>query len=219
MSCATPKRISPLLELRSAQLAASPAVEIESDARVVKSDAAGKFRFAGLRPGEYEITARERSRRSRVPVAVGVGVAEQQTNVVVLVSGTATIRGKIVDDGGAPASKVTVGAFGGGERDEAISDAAGAFVLEGLPPARWALSGTSDGYISDGQAIVELKKSDVDGVVVRVRRGLEVRGHVEPREVCDVEISNAERDDASGAPLLDNDKRRWCVSLCSLRIR
>jgi protocatechuate 3,4-dioxygenase beta subunit len=173
----------------------SPALEIESDARVVKSDAAGKFRFAGLRPGEYEITARESSRRSRVPVGVGVGVADQQTNVVVLVSGTATIRGKVVDDGGAPASKVTVSTFGGDERDEAISDAAGAFVLEGLPPARWVLSGTSDSYISDGQAIVELKKSDVDGVVVRVRRGLEVRGHVDPREACEVEISKEERDD------------------------
>lgn len=179
-------------------ISGSPALEIEAGDRVVKSDAAGKFRFAGLRPGEYEITARESSRRSRVPVGVGLGVAEQQTNVVVLVSGTATIRGKVVDDGGAPASRVTVSAFGGGERDEVISDAAGAFVLEGLPPARWALSGTSDSYISDGQAIVELKKTDVDGVVVRVRRGLEVRGHVEPREVCDVEISNAERDNPLG---------------------
>lgn len=172
----------------------SPAIEIESGVRVVKSDAAGKFRFAGLRPGQYEITARLSSRRSRVPVGVGVGVAEEQTDVVVLVDGTATIRGKVVDEAGAPASRVTVRAFGAADGDEVISDAAGAFVLEGLPPARWALSGASDSYISDGQAIVELEKSDVDGIVVHVRRGLEVSGHVEPREVCDVEISNAERD-------------------------
>jgi RNA polymerase sigma-70 factor (ECF subfamily) len=172
----------------------SPAIEIESDVRVVKSDAAGKFRFAGLRPGGYGITARANSRRSRVPLEVGVGVAEELTDLVVLVDGTATIRGKVVDEGGAPASKVTVHAFGAADGDEVISDAAGAFVLEGLPPARWALSGTSDSYIADGQAIVELEKSDVDGVVVHVRRGLVVQGHVEPRDVCDVEISNAERD-------------------------
>ena len=152
--------------------------------------------FAGLRPGDYELSAREGARRSRVPVVVGLGVAEQQTNIVVLVGGTATIRGRVVDEGGVPASKVTVSVFGGGERDKIISDDTGAFVLEGLPPSRLALSGTSDRYISDGKAIVELKKTDVDGIVVHVRRGLEVSGHVEPREVCDVEISNTERDDA-----------------------
>jgi RNA polymerase sigma factor (sigma-70 family) len=168
----------------------------EANQRVVKADGGGKFRFAGLRPGGYELSAREGARSSRVPVGVGVGVAEQQTNIVVLVGGTATIRGKVVDDGGAPASKVTVSAFGGPEVGKAISDDDGAFVLEGLPPGRWALSGASDSYISDGRAIVPLKKSDVDGIVVRVRRGVEVRGHVEPRGVCDVAISKYERGDA-----------------------
>jgi len=164
--------------------------------RVVKADGNGKFRFAGLRPGGYELFAREGKRSSRAPVEVGVGVAEQQTNIVVLVGATATIRGKVVDDGGAAVSKVIVSANGNGaESGEAITDAAGAFELEGLPPGRWALRGTSDTHIADGRAIVELKKSDVDGIVVRVRRGLEVRGHVQPREVCDVEISKGERDE------------------------
>lgn len=173
----------------------SPAAELaEENARVVKADAAGKFRFSGLRPGAYELSAREGARSSRVPVGVGVGVAEQQTNIVVLVGGTATIRGKVVDDSGAPAPGVAVIAAGGGDDgDKATADAAGAFVLEGLAPGRWALRGTSDSYIADGQAIVQLVKSDVDGIVVRVRHGLEVRGHVEPRKVCDVAISKDER--------------------------
>jgi RNA polymerase sigma factor (sigma-70 family) len=176
----------------------SPAAELaEENERVVKADAAGKFRFSGLRPGGYELTAHEGARSSRVAVGVGVGVAEQQTNIVVLVGGTATIRGKVVDDSGAPAPGVTVSATGGGgDSGEATVDAAGAFVLEGLPPGRWALRGTSGSYIADGQAIVQLVKSDVDGIVVRVRRGLEVRGHVEPRKVCDVALSKDERGDA-----------------------
>ncbi|MBX3159459.1 MAG: sigma-70 family RNA polymerase sigma factor [Deltaproteobacteria bacterium] len=176
-------------------MSGSPAVEIaEANERVVIADLAGKFRIAGLRPGAYELSARQGARHSRVPVGVGIGVAEQQTNIVVLVGGTAMIRGKVVDDAGAAVSKVTVSAFGGPEPGTAISGDDGAFVLAGLAPGRWALGGTSDGHISDGQAIVELMKTDVDGVAVRVRRGLEVKGHVEPREVCDVEISNAERD-------------------------
>jgi hypothetical protein len=164
--------------------------------RVVKSDATGKFRLAGLRPGAYDLFAREGARSSRAPVGVGLGVAEVQTDVVILIGATATLRGKVVDDSGAPASNVTVRAAGGGEPDAATSDAAGAFVFEGLSPGRWALRGTSERFISDGQAIVPLGKSDIDGVVVRVRRGLDVTGHVEPRELCDVDITKTERDDA-----------------------
>jgi RNA polymerase sigma-70 factor (ECF subfamily) len=160
-----------------------------------KADGAGKFRFAGLRPGAYNLLARDGARSSRAPVGVGLGVAEQQTDVVVLIGAAATLRGRVVDDGGASASNVTVRAFGGGDTAEAVSDAAGAFVFEGLSAGRWALSGTSEQYIANGQAIVPLNKSDVDGIVVRVRRGLEVAGHVEPREPCDVEISKTEPGD------------------------
>ena len=176
----------------------SPALELaEANERMVKADGGGKFRFAGLRPGAYELSAREGARSSRVPVGVGVGVAEQQTNIVVMVGATAAIRGKVVDEIGAPAPGVTVSALGGDvDTGKATSDSAGAFVFEGLPPGRWALRGTSTGYIADGQAIVTLVKTDVDGIVVHVRRGLEVRGHVEPRKVCDVEIAKAELGDA-----------------------
>jgi protocatechuate 3,4-dioxygenase beta subunit len=172
----------------------APPVELaDTNGHAVVADAAGKFRFAGLRPGAYELFAKEGARSSRVPVGVDIGVAEQQTNIVVVVGASATIRGKVVDDSGAAAAQITIRAFG--TETEAISDAAGAFVLEGLPPGRWALRGTSDRYLADGRAIVFLDKSDVDGIVVRVRRGLEVRGHVDPRERCDVEISKEDRDD------------------------
>jgi RNA polymerase sigma-70 factor (ECF subfamily) len=172
----------------------APPVELaDVNEHAIVADAAGKFRFTGLRPGAYELSAKDGARSSRVPVGVGIGVAEQQTNIVVLVSASATIRGKVVDDTGAAVAQVSVGAFG--TDSEANSDAAGAFVLEGLPPGRWALRGTSDRYLADGQAIVLLDKSDVDGIVVHVRPGLEVRGHVDPREGCEVEISKEERDD------------------------
>jgi RNA polymerase sigma factor (sigma-70 family) len=170
----------------------------EASERIVKADAAGKFRFAGLRPGAYELFAREGARNSHAPVGVGVGVAEQHTDIVVLIGATGTMRGKVVDDSGAPAPNVTVRARGGGRTTadgaKTISNDAGAFVLEGLGPTRWALRGTGERYISDGQAIVTLETSDVNDIVVHVRRGLEVRGHVEPRETCTVEIAKDESD-------------------------
>jgi RNA polymerase sigma-70 factor (ECF subfamily) len=166
----------------------------EGNERRVTADAAGRFRVAGLRPAAYELSARAGALSSRVTVGVDIGVAEQLTNVVVLVSATATIRGKVVDDAGAPASNVTVTAMAGGH-ETTTPDAAGAFVFEGLPPDRWLLSAASDRYLASGDAVVDLAKSDVDGVVVRVRRALEARGHVEPREVCEVEITKTEGDD------------------------
>ena len=176
----------------------SPAVQLaEGNERIVKADAAGKFKFTGLRPGSYELSARDGARSSRVAVGVGIGIAEQQTNIVVLIGATATIHGKVLDDSGAPVAQITVTADGGGVRgDQAVSDATGAFALEGLAPSRWALHAEGDSYIADGRAIVQLAKRDVDGIVVHVRRGLNVRGHVEPREVCDVEVVNEERGEA-----------------------
>lgn len=174
----------------------APALELaDVNERVVIAGRDGKFRFAGLRPGGYALVARAGNRSSRTPVGVGVGVAEQQADIVVAIGATATIRGTVVDDSGAAAA-VTIHARGDGIEGGATSDATGAFVLEGLPPGRWSLRGTSDRYLADGGSIVQLATTDVDGIVVRVRRGFTVRGHVEPRKVCDVEIAKVERGDA-----------------------
>ncbi len=170
----------------------------EANERVAKSDGDGKFRLAGLRPGAYELSAREGARNTRAPVRVGLGIAEQQTDIVVLIGPAATIRGKVVDETGAPAVAVTVRAVDGrGEQGNATSDDIGSFVLEGLAASRWMLQGMGERYLVEGHTLVDLKTSDVDGIVVRVRRGLEVRGHVEPRQVCDVALPEADTGDPS----------------------
>lgn len=158
----------------------------------VKADGTGKFRFAGLRPGAYDLVARAGARSSRAPVSIGLGVAEQQMDVVVTIAPAAMIRGKVLDGNGTPVAKVTVEAGGPGNGEKTTSDDAGAFAFEGLAPGRWGLIGSSDRYLADGRAIVPLAKTDVDGVVVRVRRGVEVTGHVEPRQLCDVDISQTD---------------------------
>lgn len=163
----------------------------EASERTVTGDGDGAFRITGLRPGTYDLSAREGGRATRAPLRVGLGVAEQQADVVLLVGATAAIRGTVVDEAGGAAAGVTVTARDdGGEGGSTTSDAAGRFVLEGLAPSRWRLRGTSERYLSAATAPVELKARDVDGVVVRVRRGLELRGHVEPRAECDVVLSN-----------------------------
>ncbi len=168
----------------------------EATERVAMSDSDGKFRLTALRPGAYKLSAREGARNTRAPVRIGLGVAEQQSDIVVLIGSAATIRGEVVDETGAPAAGVTVRAVDGhGEQGNATSDDAGRFVLEGLVPSRWMLQGTSERYIKEGHTLVDLKTNDVDGIVVHVRRGLEVKGHVEPREVCVVVLPEVDTGD------------------------
>ncbi|HEY6176643.1 MAG TPA: carboxypeptidase regulatory-like domain-containing protein, partial [Kofleriaceae bacterium] len=61
------------------------------------------------------------------------------------------------------------------------------FVLEGLRPGNYALNARGGGYLPAGFAHVAVADKDVDGVVVTVVHGVMVAGHVEPRQVCDIQ--------------------------------
>ena len=173
----------------------------EAHEHVAISGADGTFRVAGLRPGVYQLSARDGARSTRAPVRVGLGVAEQQSGVVVFIERGATIRGKVVDETGAAVAAVTVHA-GQLKETTATSNSTGEFVIEGLTPDRLMLWGTSDQYVPEGHAIVELKTSDVDGIVVHVRHGLDVTGHVEPRETCEVALA---KDDSGAEDAFDRN--------------
>jgi protocatechuate 3,4-dioxygenase beta subunit len=155
----------------------------------------GRFRITGLRPGAYELRAVAGARHTKAPVIVGLGVAEQISDVEILVGAGAVVRGVCTDETGAPAAGVEVSPFGG--EASATSDAKGAFVLEGLPPGRYQLLGNGGDYVTAGPTGVELADKDVDNVKVRVRHGVKLKGHVEPRQVCDVRL---DFDDATLGP-------------------
>jgi hypothetical protein len=157
---------------------------------VATTSADGRFRVAGLRPGGFELHARAEGRASTSPTIVGLGVAEQVSDVEILVGASPVIRGIVVDESGSPAPNVEVNAFagGGGGDNSAVSDAHGAFVLEGLPPGNYVLIGRGEQFVPGGATRVELAGKDLDGVKVDVQRGLRIKGHVEPRQVCDVSL-------------------------------
>jgi protocatechuate 3,4-dioxygenase beta subunit len=161
----------------------------------------GRFRIAGLRPGAYELAGAAGARVSRAPTIVGLGVAEQVTDIEILVSRAATVRGVVLDENSTPAAGVHVTLFGRGGRGgeiEATSDAKGAFVLEGIGAGRYMLAGSSDDYVAVGATRLEVAAQDVDGVKVNVRRGAKIVGHVEPRQVCEIRV---EDDDDGGNPM------------------
>jgi hypothetical protein len=165
----------------------SPAMLLaETGAHRTTSGPDGRFRLGGLRPGAWELGATDHTRISKAPTLVGLGVAEQVSDVELLIGASPVVRGHVVDDGGAPAPGVLVQVIARGEGGDAKADATGAFTLEGLRPGNYYVTASSESYLPEAGAQVALADKDVDGVVVTVRRATTLRGHVEPRQVCDI---------------------------------
>jgi len=173
----------------------------EAGRRRAKAGTDGRFRIGGLRPGAYEVTATAETRRTREPTIVGLGVAEQVTDVELLVGAAPTVSGTVVDEANAPVPGVEVLAMGRG-RDgaSAKTDAKGAFVLSGLSPGSFTLMARDDKHTPVFGPPIDLADKDVTGAVVRVRRGLEIVGRVDPPQACSVEHQRA--DDTPSGPMM-----------------
>jgi protocatechuate 3,4-dioxygenase beta subunit len=161
----------------------------ETGSRRAIAGADGRFRLGGLRPGAWELAATSLGRHARAQTIIGLGVAEQVTDVEILIGAGPVIRGRVIDEAGAPAPETTVQAVTRGDSETTTADASGGFTIEGLRPAQYALIGSGgSGYLPNGTTGVALADKDVEGIVVTVRRGLSITGHVEPRQPCDVQV-------------------------------
>jgi len=165
----------------------SPMQLAETSARHAIAGGDGRFRLGGLRPGAWSLTASEGARFSKQPVSVGLGVAEQVGGVELRIGAGPAIRGTVVDETGAPAGNVEVHAFARGAFARTTADAGGAFVFERIGPGDYGLSASGGSYLPGATTQVALSVKDVDGVVVKVARGATVRGHVEPRQACEIQ--------------------------------
>jgi len=167
----------------------SPATLLaETARRRAVSGPDGRFRLGGLRPGAWEVTATAQARHSKAQTIVGLGVAEQVSDIELLIGAGPVIRGHVVDEAGAPAASAVVHAVTRGNASDATVDAVGAFVLDGLLPGEYVLVGGGEGYLPAGRAQVAFGDQDVDGIIVTVKRGLTITGHVEPRQPCEIQV-------------------------------
>ncbi|HEY5934148.1 MAG TPA: carboxypeptidase regulatory-like domain-containing protein [Kofleriaceae bacterium] len=165
----------------------SPAIMLaESGGHHVVAGADGRFRIAGLRPGAYELAARHDALRTKTPTLVGLGIAEQVSDVELLVGVGPVVRGKVVDESQAPVANAKIIVMGERGADDVKSDAKGEFVIFGLAPGSYGLAANGTDHLAATPSRVTVADKDVDDVIVRVERGIKLRGHVEPRQVADV---------------------------------
>lgn len=164
----------------------TPGVMYAAERRVT-AGSDGRFRITGLKPGDWQLEAGAPPRHTRERTHVALAVAEQVAAVELRVAVTPVIRGRVIDERGAPAPGVELRAIGYRDNGAATADGNGSFEMQGLPPGNYTLSGESKRYLRAKGTNVWLGDKDVDGVVVVVQRGLVVKGHVEPRQPCDVQ--------------------------------
>jgi protocatechuate 3,4-dioxygenase beta subunit len=154
----------------------------------------GAFLIEGLAAGaSYDVQplgARAGARRT--------GVVAPADGVELIVEGPGRISGRVLDaDGGRPVTDFEVsyraseGAGGGGRmvlrlgagaggglRPLRVQADDGAFSLEGVPPGKWRVQAVAQGYPATSADVTLEEGSDVEGLELRLTRGLSLRGRV-----------------------------------------
>ncbi len=158
-----------------------------SGAYRVTAGSDGRFRIRGLSPGAWDLSATGEERTSKAQTVVGLGVAEQVTDVELLIGRGPVIRGLVVSETGAPVPHVEVQALARSGGATGIANAKGSFTLVGLNPGDYTIHASNEMYLPEPGTHVTLGDNDVDAVVVTVKRGYRLKGHVVPAQECTVQ--------------------------------
>jgi RNA polymerase sigma-70 factor (ECF subfamily) len=163
-----------------ARVTASPGVG-ERSRRIAggwaDSSAEGEFRIAGLSPGKYELTAAAEHHATTTPVTAVARAASTSSEIRVVVSSVARVRGVVLFDG-APVAGATVAARTAREAPSrpCASQPDGTFILDGVPMDTVAF--TAAPYDVRSPKLVTIDRAEVDGVKLEVGAATRVHGHV-----------------------------------------
>jgi protocatechuate 3,4-dioxygenase beta subunit len=157
----------------------------------VVTDEEGRFRITGLPPGVVQLTATAPARATSEGLAVAVAIAENVQDVELIVGEAFDVRGRVVDakspDAGIANAKVRLGA-GGPDGLATETDAEGNFELFGVLAGDYMLDATADGYGLSLPGTPAHVEGDVEGLVLALDAGLEIRGRVEPPQLAQVRL-------------------------------
>ncbi len=115
------------------------------------TDREGRYQFAGLAPGVYEVAASAIGYAAST--AARVVITSSPSAIDLLLHGAAAIEGRVLDGEGAPISEAIVTVAG---EPETRVDAAGRFMFEGLAPGKATLAARRPGQASGAALEVQL---------------------------------------------------------------
>ncbi len=129
-----------------------------------KTDSRGRFHFADLAGGTYELQARELGRPTNPKLTVILADGERREDLVLVAPLGMTLRGVVIDHLGAPCAGVSVRAYaeqGRRESARADTDGDGAFFLLGLGPGRYRIRVDTSFFNRDERETRELCSQEV----------------------------------------------------------
>jgi hypothetical protein len=153
------------------------------------TDRAGRFRFEALPPGRYIVSVHEGGHDLRGEVTVDVTAGDAGSAVLALAP-AAALRGRVLDEAGAPVPAAQVLAWPVNVPDRtrspvrrAAADANGAFLLRGLPPGSFNVGAEQvhRGVVKEVTRI-ELTAGAPAELTLRLGPGVVVRGQVRRAE-------------------------------------
>lgn len=155
--------------------------EDRADWRKTHTDDSGRFELGGLPAGDWELVASAERAADSEPLVLSTKLGEAKAGVVLHLSAAGSIRGRVIEESGAPVADMGVslkfvpagGGFGGstedalrqamlsqlglgGQSESVTTDANGDFLAEGLAVGRWeaALQSSAATMMGGGAMIV-----------------------------------------------------------------
>jgi RNA polymerase sigma factor (sigma-70 family) len=145
-----------------------------------ESDADGHFRIAGLAPGKFHLSAAARSAGSALPLVAIARATATSKELRLVVVPLARVTGRVVMSSAPVAGALVAAARPGAGPQQlgtsATSQADGTFTLDGVPFGTVALSAAP--FSVSTPATLDVKRAQIDGVVLDVRKLATLRGHI-----------------------------------------
>lgn len=143
------------------------------------TDGDGRYRLDGLAPGTRTIQATHEGYRRAVR---DLEVRSGENALDLSLEGGAEVRGRVVDEGGAPVVGARVSLREGWrswDMPSTVSGADGSFTLAGVADGTYRLSGQKDGYALDeeGQEVI-VAGTSVGGLEIKLSRGGAIVGQL-----------------------------------------
>jgi protocatechuate 3,4-dioxygenase beta subunit len=143
-----------------------------------ETDGDGRYRLDGVAPGTRTVQAEHKSYRRAVR---DLEVRPGENTLDISLEGGSEVRGRVVDEGGAPVPGARVMLREGmrsWDLPSGVSGADGGFTLEGVADGTYTLLGEKDGFARDEGQEVVVAGSSVGGLEVKLGRGGAVTGQL-----------------------------------------